>query len=519
MKRKFSFIVSMILIVSMVITGCGENATNKNSDQTSSSTTADKNTIITRLISDVATFDPVKTNDINVQMVHYQIYEGLVREEQDHSLVPALAESWEFSEDGTEITFNLRQGVKFHNGDLMNVDDVVFSLNRAIASPFTSKITSTMVEATKVDDKTVVLKLKHPYAAILGCLAASNASIVPKNVVEADEEGFGKNPVGAGPYMLKEYVNGDKVVLEAFPDYYRGEAKIKSATMKLITDTSTALVALEKNELDMMTPSQAYTDRQAIIDNENLTYHEADQACYFLIGFNNQKGIFTEKKLREAVSYAIDKESLILGAINGVGIQVDAAMVPLCKEYPQDFEGYEYNVEKAKQLIAEAGYPDGFTVKMKIISAENYTKPAEIIQEQLRQVGITLEIEKMERGAWFSDVFNGGDFEITYYAVPIVVIDPDFATYSTFHSSMINGKGNFNNVSNPELDKLLEKGRASQDDAERAEIYKKVVEIVRDESYIVPTYTGKRTQATNKNLKGVVADPMIKYYLYNYYWE
>lgn len=525
--KKFNIVISLILVAAILFTGCSGKAAsdsagqnNNQSSEQSNNQAADPNQMLTtRLISDVTTFDPVKTNDINVQMVHYQIYEGLVREEQDHSLVPALAESWTFSEDGTEIAFVLREGVKFQNGDVVTADDVVFSLNRAIASPFTSKITSTMVEATKIDDKTVMLKLKHPYAAILGCLAASSTSIVPKKVVEADEAAFEKNPVGTGAYKLKEYVNGDKVVLEAFSDYYRGEAAIKNVTMKLMTDTSTALIALEKGEIQMMTPSQAYTDRQAIIDNPDLTYHEADQAVYFLIGFNNQKGVFTDKRLREAISYAIDRESLILGAINGVGIPVEAAMVPLCKEYPKDFKGHEYNVEKAKELLAEAGYPNGFTVTMKVIGAENYTKPAEIIQEQLRQIGITLEIETMERGAWFSDVFNGGNFEITYYAVPIVVIDPDFATYSTFHSSMINGKGNFNNVVNPELDVLLEKGRKSQDEAERAEIYKKVVEIVRDESYIIPTYTGKRTQATSANLKGVVADPMLKYYIYNYHFE
>ena len=519
MKKRALSIISILVLVSMLLSACVGKSNTPTPSGDNKQAAPKKDSVAIRLLSDVTTFDPAKSNDINVQMIHYQIHEGLVREEQDGSLVPALAEKWEFSSDNKDMKVTLRQGVKFQNGDPVTADDVVYSINRAIKEPFTSKMTTTLASAEKIDDKTVLIKQKFAYPAIIACLASSSLAIVPKKAVEADPKGFEKKPVGAGPYMVKEVVTGEKVVLEAFPDYYRGAAKIKTITYKNLPDVTTALVALEKGEIDMMTPSQAFTDRQAIIDNPKLKYLEADQAVYFLVGFNNSKGIFTNQKLREAVSYALDRDSIIQGAVNGMAAPVYAAMVPVIKGfYPKDFKGQEYDPAKAKQLLAAAGYPNGFTTTMKVIAAENYTKPAEIIQEQLRQVGITLKVEPMERAAWFTDVYNGGNSEIMFHAITASVLDPDAPVYSFFHSSAADGKGNFFDVKDPELDKLIDAGRQTFDPAQRVKIYTQFCEMVRDKAIEVPLFSGKRTQAINKDLKGVQADPMMKYMVYNYSW-
>ena len=288
--------------------------------------------------------------------------------------------------------------------------------------------------------------------------------------------------------------------------------------MKIITDATTAVVALEKGETDIMdTPPK--TARQSLIDNKDIGYYEADQACYYLIAFNNKKGRFSDKRLREAVSYAVDRDEIILGACEGIGRPVEAAMVPSCAEYPEDFKANPYDPEKAKALLAEAGYPDGLTVKMKTIESKTYSKPTEIIQEQLRKIGINVEIEIMERGAWFADVLASGNYEMTFWAIPITVIDPDFATYSAFHSSMAGGSGNFTEVAIPKLDKLLEAGRVSQSAEERKTIYRDVCQIIKDESVLIPLFTGRRCIAANKGLQNVKADPVLKYYVYEYSWE
>ncbi len=514
-KRKISLILSLILILSVVLTACSGGGSNNDKAANNGSTI--KDSINFSILSEPATLDPKSTNDSTAQMVQYQIFDTLVREEKDGSLVPSLAESWKISEDATEIVFNLRKDVKFHNGDVMTAEDVAFSINRSIESAYTSKMTNTMKSAEIVDANTVKLILKYPYGAILGALSSANLAIVNKKAVEADPEGFARNPIGTGAYMFKEWKNGEKIIFESFPDYFRGQAAIKNLSFRIITDASTGVVALENGETDIMdTPPKS--ERKNLIENKDLTYYEADQACYYLIAFNNKEGIFSNKKVREAVSYAVDRESIILGAIEGVGIPVEAAMVPVVPQYPEGFKANPYDPEKAKALLAEAGYADGFTVKMKTIQSPTYTKPTEVIQEQLRNIGITVEIEIMERGAYLADVTTDANYDITFWAIPITVLDADFAAYSAFHSSMTGGAGNFTEVNIPELDKLLEQGRVSQSEEERKEIYLKVAEIVKEESVLVPLFTGKRCIAANKDLKGVQASPVLKYYIFDYAW-
>lgn len=398
----------------------------------------------------------------------YDIYDTLFREEADGSYVPNLCTEYSFNEDGTELTMKLVEGVKFQNGDVMTVDDVVFSLNTSIASSFTTKFTSSMKEAVKVDDNTVKLVLKYAYAPVIGSLVNATTSIVPKRVYEADPEGFAQNPVGSGPYMLKEVVKGEKYVFEAFPDYFRGEASIKNMICRVIPDNNAALMALESGELDVMQPNQDYSDRQAIEDNPNLEYYTAPQACTFLIAFNNAKGIFSDKRMREAVAIAIDKEEIALGATNGYATPTEAGITPLCPQAPKDFKGLERDVERA---------------------------------------------------SWFDLCYTGGDYEISIYANAVQVLDADFGAYPFLHSSELNGGNNYMAINNPELDELLDKARISDDEPEREKLYLRVCEIIRDESLFVPMYTGERTYAAVKELKGVKADPMMRYYTYNYSWE
>jgi len=509
---KILMAICLMLTVSLFFTACGSD--------TKSSGKSDQNRILyERALSDVPTYDPFASNDVTTQRTHYQIFDTLITQTKDGKYEPSACSKFEMNKAGDEIIFTIREGMKFHNGQKVTPEDVVFSLNTAIKSKYTSKVTSTMKEAYLKDGK-VVLKLKYPFKPIIGCLASCNLAIVPKDVYEKDPKGFAQKPIGSGPYMLDGVKKGETITLKAFKDYWRGEAKIKTVVQKVIKDNTAALMALESGGLDLMQPSQDYSDRKALKENKKVTYYEAPQAVFFDIGFNCEKGRFANKKLRMAVAMAVDKNDLIAGAINGMGTPVDAAIVPLCPQYPKNFKGTEYNVEAAKKFLAEAGYPDGLTVTMRVIAATNYTKPAEVLQAQLKKIGINMEIETMERAAWFEKVYNGGDYEITYYAHPIPVADADFCTYSFFHSSEADGNGNnFYNYKNPAMDALLEQARASQDEDQRADLYKKIAEMVRDEAICVPTYAGYRTMAAVNDLQGVYADSFLRYYKYDYSWK
>lgn len=526
LKKRAVRVICAAMAAMMLLSGCGTG--NSASGDVSGDGQAAENTgggvqgrtsVNKRKLSDQTTYDPYKTADQNEWEDMYGIYDQLFREEADGSVVPNLVTEYFFSDDGTELTMGIRDDVTFHNGEPLTVDDVVFSLNTAIASSFTTKFTSVMDHAEKVDDSTVKLVLKHAYSPILGCLVSASTSIVPQAVYEADPDSFTASPIGSGPYMVSEIVKGERYVYEAYPDYWRGEAPIKTVVARVIPDGNAALMALESGELDVMQPNQDYSDRQAIEDNPNLVYYTAPQACTFLIGFNNARGIFSDKRMREAVAIAIDKEEIALGATNGYATPTDVGITPICPQTPQDFKGLERDVERAKQLVAEAGYPDGVDVTMRIISASNYSKPAEVVQAQLKEIGINVSIEAMERASWFDICYTGGDFDITIYANPVQVIDADFGAYPFMHSSEANGGNNYMGINIPELDDLLDRARLSTDEEERKELYLQVCEIVRDESLFVPMYTGERTYAAVKELQGVHADPMVRYYTYGYSWE
>lgn len=226
-----------------------------------------------------------------------QIYDGSIREEKDGTLAPALCESYEITNGNKDIVFRLRQGVKFHNGDTLTAEDVVFSLNRSIGSPATTKITSAFDRAEKIDDKTVVLHLKYPYGGAIGCLSNGNCYIVNKKVVEADEKRSINDPVGTGPYMVTDWKAGVEMNLQAFPDYFRGEASIDKLTFRTISDSQALVIALQNGEIDFL-DTPIITARQTLIDDHNIRYDQTNQAAYYLIAFNNKKGHFTNKLLR-----------------------------------------------------------------------------------------------------------------------------------------------------------------------------------------------------------------------------
>ncbi len=517
-------ILCMILVLTMVLTGCGGKqaespAQSDNSGKTdNSSNTAKeetkKDSLVYGISGEPATFDPHMISDNIASGIFYQVFDKLIRQETDGALNPGLAESWTLSDDGTVVTFKIRKNVKFHNGDTLTADDVAFSLNRAIGSKFLASVVSMMDSAEVVDESTVNLKLKFSYGPIYYNI--TKISIVNKKAVEADAEGYGRKPIGTGAYKFVELKSGDKIVCERFDDYYRGPAPIKNLTFKIITDPSTAVVALEKGEIDLLS-APALAERQNLKSKANIQYHETELNGNTYVAFNNTDGMFSNKKLREAISYAIDKETMLIGAVEGAGVAVNNAIPRDCFGYSEKVKANPYDPEKAKQLLAEAGYPNGFTIKLKTMESATYYKPTEVLQDQLRQIGITAEIEKMERGAYLSDVYTNALYEMTIMSMVYGITDAD-SIYAFFHSDMIKNGQNFFRSNYKELDELLDKGRRSSNQDERKEIYEKIGQFLNDEVVLIPLYSYFVAVAANKDLKGVKPSSIQFYEVYSYSW-
>ena len=224
------------------------------------------------------------------------------------------------------------------------------------------------------------------------------------------------------------------------------------------------------------------------------------------------------KLLRQAVSYAVDREAVIIGALEGAGTALEAPIPPVCFGFPEGFKNNPYDPEKAKQLLTEAGYPNGLKVNLIACESPIYAKPAEVIQENLRLIGIEADLDLMEVGAFLQDVYTDCKYEIDLSDISALVPDADFITYTRFHSTLVGGGQNFTRFKNAEMDEALETGRKSQSKEERIAAYLKVSEIVKEEAPLIPLLVALNMVAADKDLKGIKANTLEQYYVYDYSW-
>ena len=258
------------------------------------------------------------------------------------------------------------------------------------------------------------------------------------------------------------------------------------------------------------------TSRQSLINTDGIKWYETDLAGNVYIVFNQDSPIFGDPIVRKAIAYAVDKDEMVLGAVEGNGTP-QSTMVPPCDAgYVSGFEDVPYDPEKAKELLAEAGYPNGFSFKT--ITQENatYRKPTEVLQGQLRKVGIEMEIDVLERGT-FNDQMHASNFDmlVGHWTTPIP--DGYFIMYTLMHSSNI-GNQNFSRINDPELDTQLDMIKNSTDSEERLEAFRKADEIIQEKTLFIPLYTFKAACAANEELQGVTPDPVYKFQVFDYYW-
>ncbi|MEM8789572.1 MAG: ABC transporter substrate-binding protein [Pseudomonadota bacterium] len=346
------------------------------------------------------------------EVVYANVYEGLTRFAADGSILPALAESWEIAEDGLSYTFRLRQGVSFHDGAAFTADDVKFSLDRARAEDSTNaqKALFEGIDAINViDDATVEITLSEPNGALLFNLAWGDAIIVD----ESDAATLETQPVGTGPFVFADWVQGDRVELTRNPDYWGDPVALESATFKFISDPTAAFAAMMAGDIDAFPVFPA---------PENLAQFEADPRFNVLVGStegetilstNNAQPPFDDVRVRKAVSHAIDRQAIIDGAMFGFGTPIGTHFAPHNPAYVDLTEGSQYDPALARSLLAEAGYSEGFTTTLKLPPPSYARRGGEIIAAQLREVGIEAEITNLEWAQWLEEVFRGKDFGLT----------------------------------------------------------------------------------------------------------
>ena len=345
-------------------------------------------------------------------VVYANVFEGLTRFAADGSILPALAKSWTVSDDGLVYTFSLHLGVKFHDGSSMDSEDVKFSLDRARADDSTNAqkaLFSGIDTVEALDSTTVRVTLSAPNGAFIFNMAWGDAVIVAEETI-ADAK---TNPVGTGPFVFTNWVQGDSITITKNTDYWGTPARLNSATFKFISDPTAAFAALMAEDVDAFPIYPA---------PENLPQFKADSRFQVLIGStegetilstNNKMPPFDNVKVREAMSHAIDRQAIIDGAMFGLGTPIGTHFAPHNPDYV-DLRGQSnYDPALAISMLADAGYPDGFKTTLKLPPPSYARRGGEIIAAQLREVGIDVEISNLEWAQWLEQVFRGYDFGLT----------------------------------------------------------------------------------------------------------
>ena len=466
--------------------------------------------------SDIKTLDPMGTNDTTSSIAHRHIYSRLIEIDENSEIVGDLAESWEQVSD-TEWKFKIHEGVKFHDGTDCTASDVKFSLERAKEMPRVKQYVEQIDSITVEDDHNLTLHLAEPYAPLLAALSHTGTSIVPEAAVTAQGDAFWENPIGTGPMQFVEWVPNDHYSLKRFDDYFKGPGKTTSLTLRIMPEGGARTIALETGEIDMSISVDA-TDVQNVKANKELMALEKTSVSVEYLAMNCEKEPFNDPKVRQAINYAINKEALAKVAFSGYAFPSEGPL-PQGVDYAVKLGPWPYNPKKAKELLAEAGYPNGFETTL--WSAYNHTtgqKVIQFIQQQLAQVGIKAQVQALEAGQRVEKVESHQDaatapVRLYYTGWSSSTGEADWGLRPLFAGDKTPpSMYNISYYKNPTVDADIMKALGTTDRAEKTKLYTEVQEEIWKDAPWAFLVTEKLLYATSKKLTGMYVMPDANYF-------
>lgn len=535
MKKKISLMLAAALTAGLALTGCGGSKTSDTTDNTAGAeneSTAEVKGVdvdttgylVAALNADIQTADVQKTS--KDYEVPFNIFDRLVDVEVgtdgNSKIVPSLAESWDISDDGLEYTFHLRQGVKFHNGNDFTAEDVAYTFHRMLTveggvnTEFIDQIkgadellageTDTLEGVEVVDDYTIKVTLKEPFAGFLASISSPGVSIYDSEATEAAGDQFGMDPavtVGTGPFEFSSWSFNNQLVLTRNEDYWKGASGLPGVVIKIIPDTETQSMMFESGELDILDLDYAAdsVDRFTETYPDQIVQGPRVGIVYFTMNFNKEP--FQDVRVRKAVQMSIDRQA-ILDALYGGRGQVEQGIFPHgLIGFNPDQEEIKYDPEAAKALLAEAGYADGFDMKIAADSSasDTMTMALEIVSDQLAEVGIRAEIKNYDESTWLETRKSGelGSFISTWSAD---YNDPDNFIYTFFGNEE---KTRIRSINYPDTEVMerVAKARTIVNEDERLAEYKALEEkIIHEDAAWVPMFSRLHLFAVSKRVQG-----------------
>lgn len=476
-KKRALLLLAAALTLSVSLYGCTGD-TQPSESPTASAQSGEPSyggSVTVGISQDLDSLDPHKAVAAGSSEVLFNIFEGLVKASSDGEVREAVASDYQVSEDGLTYTFTLREGVTFHNGETVTVEDVVYSLERCAGSenngtPLISAF-SNVTDISAPDDSHVVVTLAEPS---LEFIYSMTAAIIPAG----SGDGIAQDPIGTGPFRYVSYTPQDSMVIEKYDGYWGEAAYLDQVTFRIITNSDTLVMSLQSGSLDM---AIHVPNTQASQVEGAFTVVEDTMKLVQALYLNNAVEPFDDVRVRQALCYAINVQDIIDLVCDGAGVQVGSSMYPAFSKYYMEElnDAYPYDVEKAKELLADAGYPDGFT--MDITVPGNYAQhvqTGEVIAEQLKEVGITANIVQVEWETWVSQVYQGREYQSTVCGVAA----SDMTAREMVIRYVSDNSRNFLNFNDAEYDQAVEQAGTSLDADEQEQLYKRALTILREQA-------------------------------------
>ncbi len=507
MKKR---ILSLVMVVAMLVlaTACGKPApASQPADQGAAGTTEYKDTIKIGVDVDPNTLDPRLQTNVTVSRVGELLYSGLVELNENLEPQPDLAESWE-QKDATTIVFHLRKDVKWHDGTPFTSADVKYTYETILDKDFGSAARSRYVPIKEIltpDDYTVQFNLSEPYAPLLTYL---DHKIVPQSA--KDNPGFAENPIGTGPYKFVSWSKNSVIKLTANESYFGGAPATKNIEIYTIPDNTTRVSALEAGDVDFIHSPLSPQDIPRMKENDKVVVYQTNGLGVTFVNFNHQAELLKDKNVRIGLAHMIDKDTISKEIYQGMDTPANGPVLPASWAFSPDIKDYPYDPAKGLKILNDAGWKDtdgdgildknGKKLKVKLSTHTedpNRMQALEFIQNTFTSNGIEAEVSTFE-WATFSADMTAGNYEIAIVGL-LNINDPDRGMYIQFHTG---GGQNYGKYSYPELDALLDKGRATTEQSERAKIYQQAAQTINDEVMWRTLVFQGYVAMYNKNLEG-----------------
>ena len=466
MKKNMLTLTLVLIALTVLFSGCAKKSDSKNNSKDKSKVRAAQNALAVGVAQDFDSLDPDYMTAAGTKEVLFNVFEGLLKPNENGEIVPAVASEVERSEDGKSYTFTLREGVLFHNGEPVKMEDVLYSINRRRDGKDAAAQLKALniIKDLKADGNKLTITLTETSNEFLAFLM--NAYIIPAGYDKQETA-----PIGTGPYKFVSRKIQDSLVLERFEDYWGEGGHIDKVTFKVLEKAEALVTGLQSGALDVV--PHLSSDQIVQLSKKDLQILEGSMNLVQALYLNNSRKPFNDIRVRQALCYAIDKQAVIDLAFDGYGIPLGTSMFPSFSKYYDETltDYYKPDIEKAKKLLKEAGYPDGFAMTITVPS--NYTphmNTATVLVEQLKAIGVKASVEPIDGNSWLDQVYDKSKFQTTITGLT----SDNMTARKLLERFGSNADNNFTKYKNKEYDTILAKALSEPDDKKQTALYRQL---------------------------------------------